>query len=325
MRAEKPQIAVVVDSDESRRSRVMRGLSATRVLEALSLHDAYSAVEEAGPNMVAISESAASEGGLDMFLRLLAVIGSRWIIYGDQPPACLPPRANWVTFTKQDKPDLITAALSEGGSRNGVSTSRRRSPGIICIGASTGGVAAIGQVLSGFSAESPPTLIVQHIRDGFIDSMISRLERSCAPRVVRATDGAPLMRGTVYVAADNGCHLVLNGTSTPKIRIAPATDRSAHKPSVDALFYSAAAYGRNVAAALLTGMGSDGARGLAAIRKAGGFTIAQDQATSTVYGMPRVAAEMEAAIAILPLNRIAYALMSGNLKEVSGATDRWES
>lgn len=325
MRAQNSSIAVVVDADDGRRARVMSVLSCARVIPALSLHDAYSAVEEVSPAIVAISDSAAVEGGLDMFLRLLSVVGSRWIVYGDHQPPRLPPRANWVRFSQNDRPDLISAALSERGVRPSVATRRVRTPEIVCIGASTGGVGAIGQVLSGFSAESPPTLIVQHIRHGFIHSMISRLERSCAPRVVRATDGAVLSRGTVYVAADNGCHLTLSGSFPPSIRIIPATDNGAHKPSVDALFQSAAAYGRSVAAALLTGMGSDGAQGLAAIKKAGGFTLAQDRATSTVYGMPRVAAEMGAASAILPLDRIADALISGGTQYDSASSDRRET
>lgn len=322
MRVQNSSIAVVVDADDARRARVMSALSCSRVVPALSLHDAYSAVEEASPTIVAISDSAAAEGGLDMFLRLLSIVGSRWIVYGERQPPRLPTRANWVRFSRNDRPDLISTALSERRAQLKVANRRLRTPEIVCIGASTGGVAAIGQVLSGFSAESPPTLIVQHIRDGFIDSMISRLERSCAPRVVRATDGTVISRGTVYVAADSGCHLTLSGSFPPTIRIVPATDNGAHKPSVDALFQSAAPYGRSVAAGLLTGMGSDGAQGLAAIKKAGGFTLAQDRATSAVYGMPRVAAELGATSAILPLDRIAKALITGAAEYGSASSHR---
>jgi two-component system chemotaxis response regulator CheB len=292
------------------------------VIEALSLHDAYSAVEETSPAVVAIGDSAAGEGGLDMFLRLLSVIGSRWFVYGDRAPHRLPPHAKWVDFNRHDRPDVITAALSETDHRPRAKSPRSRTPGIICIGASTGGVSAIEHVISSFSAESPPTLIVQHIRDGFIHSMIGRLERSCLPRVVRARDGAVLSQGTVYVAADSGCHLTLDGAFPPVIRIVPATDNGPHKPSVDAMFRSAAKYGRSVAAALLTGMGSDGAHGLAAIRKAGGFTIAQDRSTSTVFGMPRVAAEIGAAAAVLPLDQIASALVSGGVHGAFVTSDR---
>ncbi len=322
MRPKNRPIAVVVDADAHRRTRVMTALSPARVIEAHSLHDAYNAVEATSPAVVAISDSAAEEGGLDMFLRLLSVVGARWVVYGERAPHRLPPRANWVNFRRNDRPDVISAALSETGHKPPVSVPRTRGPDIICIGASTGGVSAIERVISAFSAESPPTLIVQHIRDGFIHSMIDRLERSCLPRVVRARDGTALSRGTVYIAADSGSHLVLDGASRPGIRIVPAVDGGAHKPSVDALFRSAAAYGRSVAAALLTGMGSDGAQGLAAIRKAGGFTIAQDRSTSTVFGMPRVAVEMGAAAAILPLDRIADALISGGVPGMATTSDR---
>jgi two-component system chemotaxis response regulator CheB len=322
MKPEKRPIAVVVDADEHRRTRVMNALPTSRVIEALSLHDAYSAVEETCPAVVAIGDSAAREGGLDMFLRLLSVIGSHWFVYGDRVPHRLPPHARWVNFNRNDRPDVIIAALSETGHRPRAISPRARTPDIICIGASTGGVSAIEQVLSSFSAESPPTLIVQHIRQGFIHSMIGRLERSCLPRVVRAKDGAVLSRGTVYIAADDGCHLTLDGASLPAIRIVPATDSGPHKPSVDALFRSAAKYGRSVAAALLTGMGSDGAHGLAAIRKAGGFTVAQDRSTSTVFGMPRVAAEIGAAVAVLPLDQIAMALVAGGVHGAFATSDR---
>jgi two-component system chemotaxis response regulator CheB len=180
---------------------------------------------------------------------------------------------------------------------------------LIVIGASTGGVSAIETVLTDFPRDCPPTLVVQHIRAGFIEGMIARLDARCAPRIAAAQDGQALRRGEVLVAADSDRHLVLQGKDAPRIRLLEGAPRHGHRPSVDALFESVAPLGRVVSAALLTGMGADGADGMGRIRAAGGATIAQDEASCVVYGMPRVAVEAGAASRVLPLGRIAGALL----------------
>jgi two-component system chemotaxis response regulator CheB len=179
----------------------------------------------------------------------------------------------------------------------------------ILIGASTGGVEALHKVLSAFPATCPPTLIVQHMRPLFMAKFVDGLNRICGAEVREAWDGAPLKTGRIYVAPGGETHLTMTAAIKPQCRLIAAEPRSGHRPSIDVLFTSAAHFGQKVVAALLTGMGRDGADGLLSIRQGGGHTMAQDQATSVVYGMPRSAVELDAAIEVLPLSRIGTALL----------------
>ena len=311
-------LIMIVDPESERRRRLVANMDRSRVIDAISLHEAYSLVEETRPTLVALSERAAQEPGLEMFLQLAAVVGASCIVFGHRLPSDIPRQIQWVPFSMGDDPRKIFESKPYRMRPANAPAPQIRKPEIIVIGASTGGIAAIETVLGSFTAECPPTLIVQHIRSGFVDSMIERLERGSAPRVVKARNGALLTRGTVFIAADDQAHLTLTGRQEPRCAIVPAPENDIHKPSVDALFHSAADYGPRVSAAILTGMGADGAAGLAAIRAAGGTTIAQDKSSCTVYGMPRVAAEMGAAMAVLPLDRIGAALLSGLASSVEG-------
>lgn len=187
----------------------------------------------------------------------------------------------------------------------GVNTAAR--PGLIAIGASTGGIEALDALLAGFPADCPPTLIVQHTQERYVAGLAQLLDSRHRPRVVAATADAPLRRGTVVLAASNDAHLLLGGQPGDfRARLRPTPPESGHRPSVDVLFQSVAAAAPGAAiGVLLTGMGSDGAHGLLAMRRAGCTTVAQDEHSSTVYGMPRAAAELGAAEHILPLDRIA--------------------
>jgi two-component system, chemotaxis family, protein-glutamate methylesterase/glutaminase len=191
---------------------------------------------------------------------------------------------------------------------------------LIALGASTGGVEALQTVLAGFPASCPPTLVVQHMKADFLPRFPARLADRCKARVVAAEDGKPLLPGHIYVAADPEAHLTVELRRQPVCRIIPGAPVSGHRPSVDALFLSLAQFGPRVAAALLTGMGRDGASGLHAIRKGGGTTIGQDAATCVVYGMPRVAHEIGAVLFQLPLPRISAALLSGRSTLAQGAS-----
>ncbi len=174
--------------------------------------------------------------------------------------------------------------------------------GIIAIGASTGGVEALHHVLKRFPRDCPPTVIVQHINGSFAGAMAKRLDEQCAPRVQLAEPGH------VYIAPGNERHLSVRYGTDGKVysRIRPGDLVSGHRPSIDMLFHSVAReLPRRAVGVLLTGMGADGAQGLLAMRNAGCPTIAQDQATCVVYGMPKVAAEIGAAKHVLGLPRIA--------------------
>ncbi|MBB6123491.1 protein-glutamate methylesterase/protein-glutamine glutaminase [Sphingobium subterraneum] len=204
---------------------------------------------------------------------------------------------------QQDRVQRQTIAVS---TVNGVGTR------LIAIGASTGGVEALHHLLPAFPENCPPTLIVQHISAAFAPAMADRLNQRCAATVQLAEPGIPLQEGHIYIAGGNERHMVVSGTEKLVTRAVPGDLVSGHRPSIDALFESVAkALGPAAVGILLTGMGQDGARGLLAMRKAGGRTIAQDEATSTVYGMPRAAADIGAAEKILPLPRIAERALAG--------------
>ncbi len=184
---------------------------------------------------------------------------------------------------------------------------------IFCLGASTGGIAVLDRILPALPADCPPTLVVQHIIGRFTDGLVRRLDSICAARVVSAADGETLRRGTIYFAPGAEAHLLIDPMGV-RCRLVEGPPQSGHRPSVDALFLSAARLRRPVAAALLSGMGSDGAEGLLAIRRAGGFTVAQEEHSCTVYGMPRAAVALGAADAALPPDRIAEALLAHALQ-----------
>ncbi len=184
---------------------------------------------------------------------------------------------------------------------------------LVVIGASTGGPRALRQVLHRLPADLPaPVLVVQHMAVGFMQGLVEWLAGETALQVATAHDGEGLAPGRVYVAPENR-HLLVEPR---RVRLAdrPATTPI---PSVDVTMHAAArTFGRRAIGVLLTGMGDDGARGLLAIRRAGGSTIAQDEATSTIFGMPRAAIELGAAEQVLPLEAIAPAIQEAVLVAV---------
>ncbi|WP_103333035.1 CheB methylesterase domain-containing protein [Pseudotabrizicola formosa] len=180
---------------------------------------------------------------------------------------------------------------------------------VIVIGASTGGVEALYTLLSEFPEDCPPTFVVQHMRPGFVEGFVAGLNRVCAAEVVQAQDRQVMRSGQIYIAPAGNMHLCLAATPVVSIRLTEAPPVHGHRPAVDPLFLSAAQLRPAPVAALLTGMGRDGAEGLLQIRRAGGHTIAQDRASSVVYGMPGAARDLGAAHQILPLSAIAAALL----------------
>ena len=180
---------------------------------------------------------------------------------------------------------------------------------LVAIGASTGGVDALETVLSRFPADCPPTMIVQHMPELFLASLATRLDAKYAPRISLAKDGSPLEPGRVWIAPGGDCHLCISKTHLAVDLIA-AAKVAGHRPSVDVLFKSLVSRGSDVVAALLTGMGRDGADGLSALKNHGAMTLAQDEASCVVYGMPRAAIEADAARQVLPLGDIGDAILA---------------
>ena len=187
---------------------------------------------------------------------------------------------------------------------------------VVALGASTGGTEALCDVIMGFRSDIPGTIVTQHMPPGFTKMYAERLNSQCAVNVKEANTGDTLRPGLVLIApGDKHMRLVRNGDrfaveckSGPKV--------SGHCPSVDAMFESVARVaGRHAVAALLTGMGKDGADGLLSIRRAGGHTIGQDEESSVVYGMPKAAYDIGAVEYQLPLHSIAHKIYSilGNM------------
>jgi two-component system, chemotaxis family, protein-glutamate methylesterase/glutaminase len=177
---------------------------------------------------------------------------------------------------------------------------------LVVVGASLGGPRALATLLralpAGFHA---PILVVQHIADGFTEGLASWLDQESSLEVRQARGGDPLHAGLVLLAPP-GRHLVVT-RGAAQLSDSPPVD--SFRPSVTPLFLSAAeAYGRRACGVILTGMGRDGAEGLRALKKAGGHTIAQDEASSAVFGMPRAAIETGAVDRVLPLDEIPRAL-----------------
>lgn len=180
---------------------------------------------------------------------------------------------------------------------------------IVALGASTGGVDALLRILETFPANAPATVIVQHMPAAFTPSFAARLNRACAAQVSEATDGAPLRQGQIYLAPGGEAHLTLTPGPAPRCRLVRADPVNGHRPSVDFLFRSVAALQRPSIGVILTGMGRDGAEGLKAMRDVGARTLGQDEASSIVYGMPRVAMEIGAVERQLPLSKIGAAIL----------------
>ena len=186
-------------------------------------------------------------------------------------------------------------------------------PTILAIGASTGGPKALQQVLSALPASLPVgVLVVQHMPPGFTAPFAERLNTLCQLRIREAAGGEIIEPGNVYIAPA-GWHLTVSrgaaGRCSTEVSKSPSA--TLHRPSVDILLFSVAETFRSQAmGVLLTGMGVDGARGMKAIHKAGGWTVGQNAETCVVYGMPRAAAEMRALSRVAPLSLVATEIMS---------------
>jgi len=181
---------------------------------------------------------------------------------------------------------------------------------VICIGASTGGTVALEYLLQQLPAHLPPILLVQHMPANFTKQFAQRLNGLSALEVKEAEDGEIIAEGTVYVAP-GGLHLVMVRRGAALYTKLVISERvQFQRPSADVLFQSAAEVaGRNVIAVLLTGMGRDGAKGLKTLFDSGAHTMAQDEASSVVWGMPGAAVQLGAATEVLSLDRVAARLV----------------
>jgi two-component system chemotaxis response regulator CheB len=182
---------------------------------------------------------------------------------------------------------------------------------IIAIGASTGGTEAIKEVLTKLAPDTPGVVIAQHIPKAFSTPFAKRMNDCCQMTVYEAEDGQHVLAGHVYIAPGDRHLMVVRDGARYVLRLDDGMPVNRHKPSVDVLFRSVAQNaGRNAIGVILTGMGKDGARGLKEMLDAGSQTIAQDEATSVVWGMPGEAVSLGAAQHIMPLDNVASKIRS---------------
>jgi two-component system chemotaxis response regulator CheB len=225
-------------------------------------------------------------------------------------------RAALTAGTTRD-PQQSPAAPNVKAARTGVPADSTRpwQGRVLLLGASTGGTEALRRVLGDLTPASPPILVVQHMPAEYTAAFARRLNEVTPLQVREAAPGDELRRGVALVApGGRQTELVKNGASV-RVAIHDGPLVSGHRPSVDALFHSAArVLGPRAVAALLTGMGADGAEGLLALHRAGADTIAQDEATSIVFGMPKEAIALGAARQVLPLEAIAGAMRKVGLE-----------
>ena len=185
---------------------------------------------------------------------------------------------------------------------------------IVLIGSSTGGVDAIEQIIAGLPINCPPILITQHMPAGFLPSFAQQLNSRYGPRITLAEDGLQIQQGTIYLAPGGEYHLQISGGLRPSCKLLAAEKVSGHRPSVDMLFESAVPIAERIVSVILTGMGHDGARGMLALRRGGAVCMAQDEASSVVWGMPRIAWQNGGAQNLVALSDIPA--------EILGATER---
>ncbi|MGD0153877.1 MAG: chemotaxis response regulator protein-glutamate methylesterase [Thermacetogeniaceae bacterium] len=182
---------------------------------------------------------------------------------------------------------------------------------VVAIGASTGGTEAIRRILKTFPSAMPGVVVVQHMPAGFTKHFADSLNDLCAMEVMEAKTGDRVLPGRVLIAPGGLQMTVTRSGGVYLVNCQPGENVNGHCPSVEVLFMSVAKYvGANAIGIMLTGMGSDGADGMVAMRKAGARTMSQDEATSVVFGMPKVAYERGGAECLLPLNAIPQAVMN---------------
>lgn len=195
---------------------------------------------------------------------------------------------------------------------NAAPTAQRITDRVVAIGASTGGPQAITQVLTALPADCPALAIVLHMPSGFTSTFARRLAELCAFEVKEAEEGDHLLRGRALIAPGNRHMLVARSTGQLVVRLTDTEPVSRHRPSVDVLFKSvASAVGNKAIGVILTGMGADGADGLAALHATGAFTLAQDEASSVVFGMPKEAIARGAVDRVVSLGQLPAAILRG--------------
>lgn len=330
------RVLVVDDSSAMRaliRSCLERDPGVRVVAEASDPFEARDAVKAAAPDVILLDVNLPRMDGLTFLERLMrlrptpVIMVSAEVAEGTAAALAALEMGAFDCVVKPDAaaaarpdpfPDLAARVRAAANAPLGLLGPRPPAPAgdayrpgehVLGIGASTGGVDALMRILTTFPANCPPTLVTQHMPPGFTRGFARRLDAHCAPEVIEATGGAPLVPGRIYLAPGHA-HLEISGRVRPACRLTEGPPESGHRPSCDVMFASLARLGPQAVGVILTGMGRDGAAGLLKLRAAGGRTLGQDAATSLVYGMPRAAFEAGAVERQLALAAIPAAALS---------------
>ena len=205
----------------------------------------------------------------------------------------------------------LSLALSPGGRGVGEGAMIKTTDTIIAIGSSTGGTEAVKDVLEVLPPNTPPILITQHMPEHFTKTWADRLNQICRISVKEAQDGDSVLPGHALIAPGSYHMTLVRNGARYSVRINQDPPVNRHRPSVDVMFDSVARYaGGNAVGVILTGMGGDGAKGMLAMKQAGAYTIAQDEASCVVFGMPKEAIKLGGVDKILPLGDIAGAVLT---------------
>ncbi len=221
-----------------------------------------------------------------------------------RPMAAVPPLTADAVLPRKAQP-------RSGGTTNGV----------IAVGASTGGTEALRIFLAALPVDCPPVVIVQHMPEGFTRAFAERLNKECRIEVQEARNGDHLQTGRALIAPGNRHMLVNRSGEELIVQIVDGPLVSRHRPSVDVLFRSmAVSVGPNAVGVIMTGMGDDGAQGLFEMKEAGATTIAQDEASCIVFGMPKEAISRGGVSVVVPLEQIASAALSVQSRQAAAGT-----
>jgi two-component system, chemotaxis family, protein-glutamate methylesterase/glutaminase len=181
---------------------------------------------------------------------------------------------------------------------------------VVVVGASTGGTEALRVLLEALPEDAPGTVVVQHMPEHFTRAFANRLDGICKISVKEADDDDTVIRGRVLIAPGNKHTLLKRSGARYYVEVRDGPLVSRHRPSVDVLFRSAARYaGKNAVGVIMTGMGDDGAKGMLEMKEQGAYTIAQDENSCVVFGMPKEAIKLQAVDKVVPLEAIASVLL----------------
>jgi len=229
------------------------------------------------------------------------------VLLTDAVKAAASAKLKRVTLRPLVEPKLTADAVLDGAGGRAMAKTTEK---IVVIGASTGGTEAIRSVLAALPSDAPGIVVVQHMPEGFTASFAKRLNELCQINVKEAADGDSVLRGHALIAPGNKHTLLKRSGARYYVEVRDGPLVSRHRPSVDVLFRSAARYaGCNAVGAILTGMGDDGAAGMKELLDGGAHTIAQNEASCVVYGMPKEAVAHGGVMRELPLDQIAAGLI----------------